>query len=253
MPLKGHTAVVTGAAGHIGAAITRRFLQEGAQVALLDRNAEGLDIITGQLQRDGFSSDDMIAVLCDVQQPNSVEDAFARVDNQWNSLDIVVANAGVAKSAPFVDIDIENWNTTLAINLTGVFLVCQAAARRMLRRGTGSIITMSSTNGLAGERGLAAYNASKAGVLLLTKTMAIELAPFGIRANALNPGFIDTGLAARSGVDPEFIAQYYDKIPMGRFGTADEVASAALFLATDASKYINGISLVIDGGQLAEE
>jgi 3-oxoacyl-[acyl-carrier protein] reductase len=188
-----------------------------------------------------------------VGDSSQVEATFATIDAHWSRIDVAVANAGIGIPDPFLDIELPDWHRVLDVNLTGVFLVCQAAARRMVRQGHGTLVTMSSTNGLMGERDLAAYNASKAGVLLLTKTMAIELASHGIRANALCPGFIDTGLAERSGLDPGFIRDYVHKIPLGRLGRAEEVAQAALFLASDAASFITGIGLVIDGGQLAEE
>ncbi|PSR26071.1 MAG: short-chain dehydrogenase [Sulfobacillus benefaciens] len=237
-------AVVTGAAGSIGRA--------GAKIALLDINPEALDGVADSLAGEGLGGR-FCTIPTNVGNAESVRESFRTVDRELGSTDVVVANAGVAQGANFIDISLENWQRTLDINLTGVFLTCQEGARRMMTNRHGSIITMSSTNGLLAEKALAAYNASKAGVLLLTKTIAIELAPYGIRANALNPGFIDTGLAARSGLDPEFLNAYVTKIPMGRFGLPAEVADAALFLASDASSFITGIGLVVDGGQISEE
>jgi 3-oxoacyl-[acyl-carrier protein] reductase len=253
MDLNNRVAVITGAAGRIGRAIAERFLNANARVALLDVNYNALTHVAQELTIRGIPESRWIVVKTDVCDPDSLTEAFATVDRELGLCDVAVANAGVAQAAPFLDLTLANWKRTLDINLTGVFLTCQAAAQRMKLKGAGSLITMSSTNGLAGERELAAYNASKAGVLLLTKTIAIELAPFHVRANALNPGMIDTGLAERSGLDSSFLDRYVDKIPMGRLGLPDEVASAALFLASDASQFITGTALVIDGGQLAEE
>jgi 3-oxoacyl-[acyl-carrier protein] reductase len=169
-------------------------------------------------------------------------------------VDILAANAGIAMGRPFLEITPEEWDRMMAVNLKGVFLCGQEAARLMIRQGTGgAIVNMSSTNGLMGERGLAHYNASKAGVMLLSKTMAIELAPHGIRVNSVNPGFIPTELTAESDLDPELTAGYLDKIPLGRFGRTDEVASAFCFLASDDASFVTGTELVVDGGQLAEE
>lgn len=252
MTLDDKVAVVTGAGGHIGRAIADNFLRAGAKVALLDINPEALETVSDGLVGEGFGGR-FCAIPTNVGNAQSVREAFLTVDRKLGSTDVVVANAGVAQGAAFIEMSLENWQRTLNINLTGAFLTCQEGARRMVAKKKGSIITMSSTNGLLAEKALAAYNASKAGVLLLTKTIAIELAPYGIRANALNPGFIDTGLAARSGLDPNFIESYAAKIPMGRLGQPSEVADAALFLASDASSFITGIGLVVDGGQISEE
>jgi 3-oxoacyl-[acyl-carrier protein] reductase len=253
MDLKNKVAVVTGAAGYIGRAIAEKFLDAGARVAFFDVNPVALARLAQDLDTRGILRERWMAVQADVSQPDSLTDAFDTVDRALGLCDVAVANAGIADAAPFLDITLANWQRTLDINLTGVFLTCQLAARRMKQKGGGTLVTMSSTNGLMGEKDLAAYNASKAGVLLLTKTIAIELAPFHIRANALNPGMIDTGLAARAGMDSSFLDRYVEKIPMGRLGRPEEVASAALFLASDASQFITGAALVIDGGQLSEE
>jgi 3-oxoacyl-[acyl-carrier protein] reductase len=253
IPLEGKIAAITGAAGAIGSAIARRFVAEGASVALIDIDATRASRFAQELVKQGVRKDRLFALGCDVSRQADVEAAFAQLDQHWGKVDIAVANAGIGHSKPFLETELAEWNHVLDVNLTGVFLTCQAAARRMAQQGSGAIVTMSSTNGLAGERGEAAYNASKAGVLLLTKTMAIELAPHGIRVNALNPGFIDTGLAQHSGMDPQLVRDYSTKIPMRRFGTPDEVAGAALFLCSDDATFITGIGLVVDGGQLAEE
>lgn len=253
MDLTNKVAIITGAAGSIGRAIGEKFLEANAHVAFLDINYDALTQLAKDLDARGIPQARWIVAKVDVSIPESIAEAFATVDRELGLCDVAVANAGVAEAAPFLDLTVANWQRTVDINLTGVFLTCQAAAQRMKLKGGGTLLTMSSTNGLVGEKNLAAYNASKAGVLLLTKTIAIELAPFHIRANALNPGMIDTGLAKRSGLDSSFLDRYVEKIPMGRLGLPHEVASAALFLVSDASPFITGAALVIDGGQLSEE
>ena len=164
-------------------------------------------------------------------------------------------NAGTSRRAPFLEITAAEWDRIIAVNLRGMFLVAQAVTAQMARRGTGGVvINMSSTNGIAGEEDYAHYNASKGGVLLLTKTMAVELGPLGIRVNALCPGYISTPLnaAISAGLDPGFEEAYArDRIPLRRTGRPEEVAAAYAFLASDDASFVHGAGLVIDGGQLA--
>lgn len=247
-------AVITEAAGVIGTAMVRRFLREGIRVPLLDRDADALDRVSTQLVvEDPGISPLLLPLVGHVERQDEVAQAFQTIDAHWGRVDIAVANAGIAPMSSFIEMDPVLWESTLAVNLAGVFGVCQAAARRRMCHGGGVLITMSSTNGLMGERGLAAYNASKAGVLLLTKTMAMELAEYGIRANALHPGLIATGLAERSGMDPAVLAHYTENVPMRRLGSPEEVANVAYFLASDEAAFVTGTGIVIDGGQTAKE
>lgn len=254
MQLEHKTCLVTGGAGVLGRAIARQFLREGASVALIDLNQAALDGAHADLSRDVPDPSRVLTVACDVTARDRLSAAFDQIEAWQRPVTVIVANAGIAMSSPFLALSVENWQRTLDVNLTGVFNTCQLAAQRLRAQGlSGSIITMSSTNGLAAERSLAAYNASKAGVMLLTKSMAIELALYGIRVNALNPGVIDTGLAQKAGLAPETIERYLNAIPMRRLGKPEEVAKAAVFLASDAASFITGHGLVVDGGQLAEE
>jgi NAD(P)-dependent dehydrogenase (short-subunit alcohol dehydrogenase family) len=170
-------------------------------------------------------------------------------------VDVLANNAGTSRRAPFLEITAAEWDRIIAVNLRGMFLVAQAVTAQMARRGAGGVVVnMSSTNGIAGEEDYAHYNASKGGVLLLTKTMAVELGPLGIRVNALCPGYISTPLnaAISAGLDPGFEEAYArDRIPLRRTGRPEEVAAAYAFLASDDASFINGAGLVIDGGQLA--
>ena len=248
--LAGKTAVITGAARGIGRAIAERFLAEGARVLLADRAEERLRATAAAVGDRG----EVHAFVADVASPADVAALFAEADRLWDGhLDVLCANAGVAVAQPFLEIDAETWDRVLAVNLRGVFLCGQAAARRMVARRRGAIVNMSSTNGIMGERGLASYNASKAGVVLLSKTMAIELAPYGVRVNCVNPGWIESEIHDEVRLDPALVAGYMDKIPLRRAGRPDEVAGAFCYLASDDASFITGTELVVDGGQLAEE
>jgi 3-oxoacyl-[acyl-carrier protein] reductase len=201
-------------------------------------------------------------VMADVSDPSDVARLVDEVIARWGRIDILVNNAGIVFFEPFLKTRLETLDDTLRVNLRAPYLVSQAVARRMVDQGGGSIVQMSSTNGLLGEAGLAPYNASKAGVLLLCKTMAIELAPYGIRVNSVCPGSIDTGmgteargtdLAREAGWGIETREAYLTSIPLGRSGSPEEVAYAVAFLASDRASYITGTELVVDGGQTCHE
>ncbi len=248
--LEGKRAIVTGAGRGIGRAIAEKFVGEGARLVVCDLVPDRLAATAAALRAQGEVHE---------LAGNVTEGAFCRalVDfavERLGGLDILVNNAGIAIVEPFLDHSLDAWNRTLAVNLTAVFQLGQLAARTMVAQNRGgAIVNMASSNGHVGERGLAAYNASKAGVILLTKTMAIELADRGIRVNCVSPGWIATDLTLNSGLDPAFVAGYLDKIPMRRAGKPEEVANLFAFLASDEASFITGESVVIDGGQLSEE
>jgi 3-oxoacyl-[acyl-carrier protein] reductase len=249
MLLQGKIALVTGAGRGIGKAIAKRFLLEGASVCICDAVPERLEEAHGELSELGS----VLARKADVSRREDVERLIGTVVDRHKRIDILANNAGIARAEPFLDIREESWNRTVAVNLTGVFLCSQAAAREMRAQGSGSIINMASTNGILGEAELAHYNATKAAVILLTKTMAIELAPYSIRVNSVCPGFILTDLAREAGVTEEVIRSYTQKIPLGRYGMPEEVANAFLFLASEEASFITGAELVVDGGQICQE
>ncbi len=248
--LAGKRAIVTGAGRGIGEAIAAKFLTEGARIVVCDIAAERLLLATGELGRLG----EVHALAGDLADDAFCEELIAKATERLGGIDILANNAGIAIVEPFREQSRASWDRTLAINLTAPFLLSQLAAEVMIAQGTGgAIVNMASTNGHVGERGLAAYNASKAGVVLLTKTAAIELAEHNIRVNCVAPGWIQTDLAAEGGHDPVFVASYLEKIPLRRYGQPEEVAHLFAFLASDEASFITGESVVIDGGQLAEE
>ncbi|MBN2984899.1 MULTISPECIES: SDR family NAD(P)-dependent oxidoreductase [Cohnella] len=249
MRLQGKRALVTGAARGIGLGIARRFLEEGAAVALLDRSEAELQEALAECRT--IAADRVSAERCDLRADADLEEAAERAFGRLGGIDIVVNNAGIAFREPFLDIPAEHWNAVFDINVRAVFRLGQLAARRMIRQGTGgAIVNMSSKNGLAASSELAHYNASKAAVILLTESMAVELAPHGIRVNAVAPGFVDTPLD-RKLREQSNLPAFSAHTPMKRAATVEEVANAFLFLASDEASYVTGTTLRIDGGHLA--
>ena len=246
MRLPGRVSAITGGALGIGRATARLFAAEGAAVALGDVEVGAAETVAKEIVNGGGRA---IAVGVDVGDAGQVQAFVDRVVAELGRLDIMFANAGIAHSAPFLEHPEAQWHRVLRVNLTGVFLCCQAAAHQMVKQGGGRIITTASINGFRGVENLVGYNAAKAGVIELTKTMAVELARHHIAVNAIAPAQIDTRLT-RS-LPEEARQRRVERIPMGRFGEADEVARAALFLASDDAGYITGHTLAVDGGYLA--
>ncbi len=249
--LVGKNAIVTGAASGIGQAIALAFLREGAKVLGADRNATGL-AETAKQADERHAGSTFVSHTCDVTKRTDVEAMVARAVAELGQLDVMAAIAGVALEHDFVDIEDADWRHVIDVNLHGVYLCDQAAARQMVKQGAGGrIINMSSVNGLMGEEELAAYNTSKGGVTLLTKSAAIDLAKHEITVNCLAPGYIRTPLNAEGIADEEWINEYLKRVPFRRVGEAEEVADCAVFLASDLSRYVTGHPLVVDGGQIA--
>jgi NAD(P)-dependent dehydrogenase (short-subunit alcohol dehydrogenase family) len=241
--LEGKRVVVTGGTSGIGEATSRRFIAEGARVAAL---AVGeLEIETAHERIDGLEA----ALLCDVADVLQVERTFARVDDLLGGIDVLVANAGISVRRPFLEIREEDWRRVLDVNLTGVFHCAQQAARRMQAGGGGVILVTASTNGIVGHPFYADYNASKAGVIALVRTMALELAPT-IRVNAVCPGYVITPMQEAE-YSPEMLAATDAKIPLGRHARPEEIASLYAFLAGDEGAYLTGAAIEIDGGETA--
>jgi NAD(P)-dependent dehydrogenase (short-subunit alcohol dehydrogenase family) len=242
--LRDKGVLITGGTSGIGLASARRFQQEGARVFVCGIDASELESVVGELIISGTVAD----VRREQDVGRLVNEAAAALDR----IDVLINNAGIAKKAGFLDLTPDEWDETIAVNLRGMFLVAQAVARGMLddARG-GAIVNMASTNALGGEEEFAHYNASKGGVLQLTRTMALELGPRGIRVNCVCPGFIDTPMNQHLATEEQMREYERTKVPLGRRGRADEVAAAFAFLASDEASFIHGEALVIDGGQTA--
>jgi 3-oxoacyl-[acyl-carrier protein] reductase len=242
--------IVTGGASGIGEATAERFLREGADVLVFDVDAEGLERCAERLNPASEAGGGrLVRQRGDATAPDDVTAMLERARTELGGVDVLVSNAGIAYEEPFLDIPFDHWTRTIDVNLTSMFVVCQEVARHMASRGSGVILLTSSTNGLVGEDKYAHYNASKGGVTLLTKSLAIELGPRGIRVNAVCPGYIVTPLA-ESIDDAAFMAAYAEMLPLRHLGRPGDVAAAFAFLASDDAAFITGETLVIDGGQL---
>ncbi len=241
--LKGKRVLITGGASGIGAATAARFLEEGSTVVVLDRDAKGRAQIQTQLPRLAGTVD------ADVSDLKQIEAAFAEAVRLMGEVDVLINNAGISIRHNFLDITPEEWDKTIAVNLTGVFYMAQTAARHMWKRGSGVILQTASTNGLMGYPFYADYNATKAGVIELTKSMALELAP-KVRVCAVAPGYVLTPMQRAEYTD-EMLGAVNRKIPLGRHAQPEEIAALFAFLASDDAAFITGQVYTIDGAETA--
>ncbi len=241
--LAGKGVLITGGASGIGAATVARFLDEKAKVCVLDRDARGNDAI--RKMHPALSG----ALAADVTRLKEVQTAFAEAVRLMGRVDVLINNAGVSIRHAFLDITPEEWDRIVAIDLTGVFYVAQIAARHMMEKGGGVILMTASTNGIVGHRFYADYNACKAGVIELTRSMALELAP-RVRVNAVAPGYVLTPMQRAEYTDA-MLTEVNRKIPLGRHASPEEIAGLFAFLASDDAAYLTGQVYVIDGGETA--
>jgi 3-oxoacyl-[acyl-carrier protein] reductase len=247
--LDGRVAFVTGAGRGIGAATALRLAEEGARVALADIDSEGSQQVAAELDRLGSEG---LVVRCNVADSTNVQDAIDQTASHFGQLDILVNNAGVLRDNLLFKMSEEDWDAVMNVHLKGAFLCSRAAQKYMVQQKYGRIVSLSSTSAL-GNRGQANYSSAKAALQGLTRTLAIELGPFGITANAVAPGFIDTEMtrstARRQGLDPDqVIAEASKVIPVRRVGQPRDIANVICFLASDEASFVNGQIIYVAGG-----
>ncbi|XOB42258.1 MAG: SDR family NAD(P)-dependent oxidoreductase [Candidatus Nealsonbacteria bacterium] len=250
MQLKDKTAIVTGARRGMGRTHALALAKEGAKVVVSDISLEDCQKVVDEIKSAGGQA---IAIKCDVSKKSEIEEMVKQTLKEFNKIDILVNNAGVLQFKPFLELTEEDWDKTLAVNLKGYFLCAQACAKEMVKQKSGAIVNIASIAmgqvGI-GYSAIAHYCASKGGIAALTEALALELAPYKIRVNAIAPGVIDTPMVEATKQDPKVLEGTLARIPMHRMGNPEEVSDAVVFLASDKSSYMTGSIMVIDGGYL---
>lgn len=249
--LKNKVAIITGARRGMGRTHAIKLAKAGAKVVVADISQEDCQKVVDEIVK---NKGEALAFKCDVSQKKEVEKMIAMTLKKWGKIDILVNNAGIAQFVPFLKMTEEEWDRTLDINLKGYFFCAQAAAREMAKKKSGAIINISSV--AMGQQGvgfpnIAHYCASKGGIIGMTEALAVELAPYNIRVNAISPGMIETPMIDPIKSDPKSVEAMLNRVPMHRTGKPEEVSDLVVFLASDKSSYMTGSTVVVDGGWLA--
>jgi len=246
--LKGRVALVTGSTSGIGQALACGLAEAGARIVLNSNDAADLDAAKARWQAEAR---DAHTALFDVTDSSAVSDAVARIERDVGAIDILVNNAGIQRRIPLEDFTPEAWDDLVRVNLDGVFFVARAVARHMIPRKRGSIINICSINSEQARPAIAPYTATKGGVKMLTRGMAVDWGKHGIRVNGIGPGYFETPLTQQLVADKAFTAWVKGRVPLGRWGQVRDLAGAAIFLASDASSFVTGHVLYVDGGVTA--
>lgn len=247
--LKGKVAIVTGARRGIGRGIALAFAKNGAKVVVSDLNEKDCQKVVDEIKNLGSYG---LAVKCDVSSSKEVEAMIKTTVDKFGKIDILVNNAGIALMKPFKDMTEEDWDKVLSVNLKSVFLCSKAVLPELIKQGKGKVINIASIAGQIGFAQSSAYCASKAGIINLTRVMALELAQHKINVNAIGPGVIKTAMTKQFLEDPKMKEMLLSQTPWGRFGKPEDIANAAVFLASDQADFITGTTLFVDGGWLAK-
>lgn len=249
--LSGKKAIVTGASSGLGTQFAKALATQGADVAILARRVDRLESLAEEIREMGVKC---LPIRCDVTVESQIEEAVNNVAAEFGQIDILVNNAGVVGAGPTEDLALEEWNRIITTNLTGVFLMAKHVARKMKERNSGSIINISSIAGFVSFEGLsvAAYGASKGGVVNLTRYLAAEWGKYGIRVNSIAPGFFPSEMTQAFVDDPNMLAYIKSRTALDRWGKEGELDGLLIYLASDASSYTTGQNIAVDGGWLAE-
>jgi len=246
--LKGKVAIVTGAAKGMGKADSIKLAGAGAKVVLADISLQECQLVVDEIKK---QRGEAFAVKCDVSKKAEIDNLVSEALKKFGKIDILVNNAGIYPFEPFLTMSEQNFEKVIDINLKGYFLMAQACAKEMVKQKSGVIINIASVAAIIGFSGLVHYCASKGGIVAMSKAMALELAPMGIRINCIDPGSIDTPGTHTMDMTEEQKAAMMAPIPMKRSGNSEEIANAVLFLASDESSYMTGSTMVVDGGWVA--
>ena len=247
--LSGRSALVTGSSRGIGRALAQGLLEAGARVVVHGRDRSRAEATAAALSE--TTGGETTVATFDVTDAAAVDEAVSEIESAWGAPDILVNNAGIQRRAPLLEFAEQDWHDLVATNLTSVFLVGQRVGRGMAARGSGKIINVGSVQSRLARPGIAPYSATKGGIVMLTQGMCADLAPLGIQANALAPGYFATELNAALVADPEFTAWLTGRTPAGRWGEVEDLVGALVFLASPASDFVNGQVLYVDGGMTA--
>ncbi|MBZ9571884.1 3-oxoacyl-ACP reductase FabG [Patescibacteria group bacterium] len=250
-PLKDKVAIITGARRGMGRSHALVLAKAGAKVVVSDVSQEDCEKVVKEIKKE---KGEAIAIKCNVTKKDEIDAMVKKTIEKWGKIDILVNNAGICDFKPFLEMTGEDWDRTLNINLKGYFLCAQACAKEMVKQKSGSIINIASV--AMGQTGvgfpnLVHYCASKGGIVGMTEAMALELALYNIRVNAISPGMIDTPMIESAKQDPKMMEASLARVPMHRIGKPEEVSNMVLFLASDASSYMTGTDVIVDGGWLA--
>lgn len=243
--IEGKIALITGSGRGLGLSYAKGYLKAGAIVILNDIVQEELDATVKQLQEEGYKA---YGYAFDVSDEAAVNEAIEKMEQEVGPIDIVINNAGIHRRAPLEEMTAANWRKVIDVNLTSAFLVGQAVAKHMIKRGKGKIINITSLNAELARTNIANYSSAKGGLKMLTKSMATEWGKYGLTCNAIGPGYIQTALTQPLVDDPQFDGWVKSEVPLGRWGVPEDIVGTAIFLGSPASDYINGFTIYVDGG-----